>query len=374
MVAHDPQLAGWNLHRIELAAPADRAVLVHVRLVQRPAVDRHPPLGVTTCDRVAAHTDDTFDEVLVTGRAEPEHPLDRPDRPGKDVARRRDQRLGPFETGAVAVEHDDLSAVDVPEAVDKLVDQYPVVDQQGALHRDGRYPERLDEERLDEQSKQKGDQNEQRQLAGERAATAARSTGWAPAGWRVVRGSRFGPLDVLAGHVLTDDVLPGSACGLGLAAVVGDRGRVHLVLTGFTDGARLRLGTRCALGFPVLDPRGGAGLLAVRVDRVVRAIIRGAGGRGPTPAHRTTVLGSTHRATSWVRRLRRECDVRGTRLKTIADHPTRLTGSNDGTATRVRCSRRHTGRLRSRHDRPSRPPAGGAAAVSSSAQPADASP
>ncbi len=160
MVTHDPQLAGWHFHRSEFASGPGRTVFVDVRLIEWLVVDRHPSLSITTGDGVPTHADDTLDEVLVAGGAEAEHALDRAHRTGNDVARRVDQGLRPLKAGSVAVEDDNLTAVDVPEAVDELVDQNPVVDQQGPFHRDGRDPERLDEERLDDQREQECHQHE----------------------------------------------------------------------------------------------------------------------------------------------------------------------------------------------------------------------
>ncbi len=186
MVAHDPQLAGRHLHRGELAPGASRAVLIDVRLIEGLVVNRHPALGIAAGHRVTSHADDPFDEVLVAGGTEAEHTLNRTHGTGDNVARRVDQGLRPLEAGAVAVEHDNLTAVDVPEAVDELVDQNPVVDQQGPFHRDGRYPERLHEKCLDDQCEQEGDQYEDRQLTGERApppAAAAQCPARAPGGF-----------------------------------------------------------------------------------------------------------------------------------------------------------------------------------------------
>jgi hypothetical protein len=159
VVTHDPQLTGWHLHRIKLA-PADRVVLIDVRLVKWLVVDCHPPAAVTAGHRVASHPDNTLDEVLITGRAKAEDALDRPDGAGEKVARRVDQGFRPLKSTSVAVEDDDLTAMDVSESVDELVDQNTVVDQQGPFHRGRRYPERLDEKCFDNQREQKSDQDE----------------------------------------------------------------------------------------------------------------------------------------------------------------------------------------------------------------------
>ena len=75
---------------------------------------------------------------------------------------------------ALAVEHDDLAAADVAEVVDELVDEHPVADREGLLHRARRDVERLDEERLDDQCQHEGDDDEHRQLAQEAVRTPRR--------------------------------------------------------------------------------------------------------------------------------------------------------------------------------------------------------
>ena len=74
--------------------------------------------------------------------------------------------------GTVAVEDHDVTAVNVTDVVDDLVDQHPVVDLEGVLHRARRDPERLDRVGLDHHREQQGDGHQDRQLAPERALPA----------------------------------------------------------------------------------------------------------------------------------------------------------------------------------------------------------
>ena len=53
--------------------------------------------------------------------------------------------------GPGAVEHDDVAAVDRPQMIDDLVDEHPVADFEGVLHRGGRDEEGLDREGLDDE-------------------------------------------------------------------------------------------------------------------------------------------------------------------------------------------------------------------------------
>ena len=100
----------------------------------------------------------------------------------------RSSRLA--QPAARVAEHDDVAAVDLVRLVGQLVDQHPVVDQQGVLHRPGRDVERLHEERLDEhRDDQRGD-DDAGQLAQERLALR-RHGGCAPATGGLAAGTAF---------------------------------------------------------------------------------------------------------------------------------------------------------------------------------------
>ena len=70
--------------------------------------------------------------------------------------------------GTVAVEDDDVAAVNAADVVDDLVDQHPVVDLQRVFHRPGRDEECLDREGLDHHREQQRDRDQDRELAPER--------------------------------------------------------------------------------------------------------------------------------------------------------------------------------------------------------------
>jgi hypothetical protein len=71
--------------------------------------------------------------------------------------------------GAVAVEDHDVAPVNAADVVDELVDQDPVVDLEGVLHRPGRDVEGLDRVRLDDHREQQRDDDQDGELAPERA-------------------------------------------------------------------------------------------------------------------------------------------------------------------------------------------------------------
>src|SRR6266568_260660 len=124
-------------------------------LAQRHAVDGDVALLVAAGHMVAGNPDDPLD-VVMHARRGAEQPGDRvPEPAGQRRGLRRDRV-----PGAVAVEHDDVAAMDRPEVVDELVDQHLVADFQRVLHRRRRNVERLDHEALDEQGQ---DQREDQQ-------------------------------------------------------------------------------------------------------------------------------------------------------------------------------------------------------------------
>src|SRR5690606_16642900 len=113
VVAHQPERARGHLD-VELVA---RRVVVGIevgRLVERLAVDRDAPLGVAALDPVAADADHALDGVFAVP----------------------------------AFEHHDVAASGRPG---ELVDEHPVVDVQGVLHRLRGDVERPDHERLQQQ-------------------------------------------------------------------------------------------------------------------------------------------------------------------------------------------------------------------------------
>ena len=128
-------------------------------LAERHAVDRDLAQAVAAGHMVAGHPDDPLDVVVHSRRGA--------EQPGERVPYPAEQRRGPHGDGipgTVAVEHDDVAAMDRPEVVDKLVDQDLVADLQGVLHRRRRNEERLHHEALDEQGQHEREDQQDRQL------------------------------------------------------------------------------------------------------------------------------------------------------------------------------------------------------------------
>ena len=152
--------------------------------VTRPCASQHctvcPPTAITRLTKSFS-----------LGGATPTVPADRAQRLRERVGRLGDGDLR--RPGRRPLEHDDVAAArGSREPVDDLVDQHPVAGAAGAavqrlLHRAGRDEERLDQERLDQQRQHERDQEQDRQLAPERArASAGLRSAWAAAG-RLVR-------------------------------------------------------------------------------------------------------------------------------------------------------------------------------------------
>jgi hypothetical protein len=93
-------------------------------------------------DAVAGDADDALDEVLLARAHRRRRPCDGAQDALDAVRRRGDLVLG--REGVQAVEDDDLTAEDVTEVVDQLVDQHPVAQLQRLLHGAGRDVERPD--------------------------------------------------------------------------------------------------------------------------------------------------------------------------------------------------------------------------------------
>src|SRR5690606_14757629 len=80
--------------------------------------------------------------------------------PGDRVAVRDGRDLAALVPGPSPVEHDDIAAFDVAELVDQFVDQHPVPDEEGLLHRPGRDVEGLDHPPLDDERQYQGDHDQ----------------------------------------------------------------------------------------------------------------------------------------------------------------------------------------------------------------------
>ena len=72
VVAHHPEVPGRHGHRPERLLVELRVGRVHVRLVERPAVDGDPALLVAALHGLAADRDHPLDEVLLARRGHPE--------------------------------------------------------------------------------------------------------------------------------------------------------------------------------------------------------------------------------------------------------------------------------------------------------------
>ena len=110
-------------------------------------------------DHLAGKTDHTLDEIVTSSGADPnglEH--------GPDHS--LGYRLLDLGLGRVS-EHHDVAALGFAPVVGQLVDHDAVVDLDGREHRLRRDPERLDQERLNDDSNDQGGQEETGQLSPE---------------------------------------------------------------------------------------------------------------------------------------------------------------------------------------------------------------
>lgn len=161
VVPHHEEAAGRDpyleLHRGGLVARMD------VRLVQGCSVDAHPALGVAALDGVAAGRDNTLDQVLLVGGREQsdegEPLLDALEDDGIAVAAPALLRAQPVPR---VLEHDHVAPVRLrPEPGRQLVDEHPVADTDGLLHRARRDHEGLDQEGLEDERDEYGDAHEE---------------------------------------------------------------------------------------------------------------------------------------------------------------------------------------------------------------------
>src|SRR6185437_4144387 len=204
VVAHDPQVSGRDLDAELLGGRRVAGEQVGA-LGQRYPVDRDLTAGGAAGHAVARQADHALDvDGGVVGDAH--EPLELVDRPGEDVG--AGGRVGEV-PGAGAVEHDDVAAVDRPQVIDDLVDQHPVADLEGVLHRGGRDVERLDGERLDDQREHERHDDEHRQLAPEAAPLAALAAA-APAAGGALGSGAPGTVAVPVGTVSSGTVSSGT--------------------------------------------------------------------------------------------------------------------------------------------------------------------
>ncbi len=254
MVAHDPDPAGGH-GDVEL----DVARLVagaHVRLVERDAVDLDDVVGAAR-DVVAGQADDPLDEVVV-GVVRQEADEGEPVVDGvADRTAVDDDRRG--QPAARVLEDDDVAALEVERTRDELVDDDPVVDEEGVLHRARRDVERLEQPGLDDEGEGERHRDDEDELAHGRGESGNRAVGAAPG---VRRRSRL--VDRLGYGMVgrRHRILSGGGTGL---------------LGGSHDDARGRRHGRAARG------RGGrAGtIIAMRVTPAAAPLARPATGRTP---------------------------------------------------------------------------------------------